>query len=201
MRDNTNRSYHHGDLRRALVEAALAYVREGDVNFTLRNVARRVGVSHAAPYNHFKDKLELLSEVAAVGFDNLYEALNNTDTAAANPEDLFLARWRIFLNFALYQPEHYQLMFGPVTVNSECCRLIQAREAFYNVLIKDLEQLAAKSHFSPELVASHAVIVSSQLHGLTMLAIHGRLKWHNEDLDKLSKNAIDILLRGMKVKS
>lgn len=199
MQNNTERSYHHGDLRRALVDAALAYIQEGNATFTLRNVARRAGVSHAAPYNHFKDKQELLSEVAAVGFENLYNALENIDTAAANPRDLFLMRWKVFLNFALLHPEHYGLMLGPVTVHSEYPRLIQAREAFYNVLIKDLEQLAEKGLFSPERIASHAIIISSQLHGLSMLAIHGRLKWYNEDLDKLAKDAIDVLLRGMKV--
>src|SRR4029077_16382653 len=72
--------YHHGDLRRALTDTALAMVTEdGAWNFTLREVARRAGVSHAAPYNHFADKAELLAEVAALGF----RALRSEMDAAA----------------------------------------------------------------------------------------------------------------------
>lgn len=64
--------YHHGDLRRALIDTALAMVtEEGTWNFTLREVARRAGVSHAAPYNHLADKTALLAEVAALGFQAL----------------------------------------------------------------------------------------------------------------------------------
>src|SRR3954470_22592715 len=61
--------YHHGDLRRALIDTALTMVtEEGAWDFTLREVARRTGVSHMAPYNHFEDKSALLAEVAALGF-------------------------------------------------------------------------------------------------------------------------------------
>src|SRR5215813_12937847 len=68
--------YHHGDLRRALIEAALSMLKEeGAWTFTLREVARRAGVSHAAPYNHFSDKAALLAEVAAMGFQALRERL------------------------------------------------------------------------------------------------------------------------------
>src|SRR5919204_3914996 len=68
--------YHHGDLRRALIDTALRMVtEEGAWNFTLREVARRAGVSHAASYNHFADKSALLAEVAALGFDSLRQTL------------------------------------------------------------------------------------------------------------------------------
>src|SRR4030095_395019 len=72
--------YHHSDLRRALIDAALAMLtEEGAWNFTLRAVARRAAVSHAAPYNHFPDKTALLAEVAALGFQTLRQQM---DTAA-----------------------------------------------------------------------------------------------------------------------
>ncbi|HUB46245.1 MAG TPA: TetR family transcriptional regulator, partial [Acetobacteraceae bacterium] len=64
--------YHHGDLRRALIETALQLVtEEQDWTFSLREVARRAGVSHRAPYNHFSEKLDLLAAIAAVGFERL----------------------------------------------------------------------------------------------------------------------------------
>src|SRR3954451_12207627 len=69
--------YHHGDLRRALIDTALSMVtEEGAWNFTLREVARRTGVSHMAPNNQFDDKSALLAEVAALGFESLRKALD-----------------------------------------------------------------------------------------------------------------------------
>ena len=68
--------YHHGDLRRALIDTALQLVtEEQDWTFSLREVARRAGVSHHAPYNHFPDKLDLLAAVAAVGFERLRDGM------------------------------------------------------------------------------------------------------------------------------
>ena len=76
MRDTTDRPYHHGDLRRALIETAMGMLHEDrGWQFTLREVARRAGVSHAAPYKHFPDKAALLAEMALVGFDSLRQAL------------------------------------------------------------------------------------------------------------------------------
>src|SRR6476469_8276563 len=78
-------TYHHGDLKRALTEAALELVKEkGPKGFTLREVARRAGVSAAAPYRHFADKSQLLAAVATQGFVQLHEALDTT--VAANPD-------------------------------------------------------------------------------------------------------------------
>jgi AcrR family transcriptional regulator len=199
MTNSNDHSYHHGDLRHALIQAALAFVNEGDANFTLRSVARRAGVSHAAPYNHFKDKQELLFEVAAVGFEKLRAALEKIAPDFTDPKSLFLMRWRVFLNFAVSNPEHYRLMIGPVKTNTEYPRLTQAAKVFYDVLLNDLELFARQGFFAPERVASNAVIISSQLHGLAMLAIDGRLKWHDEDLDTLAERSISVLLRGMNV--
>lgn len=199
MRISSKRSYHHGDLPHGLIEAALACIMEGNANFTLRSVARRAGVSHAAPYNHFKDKNELMSAVAAAGFDKLREALEAGDLDFSNPKALFLTRWRIFLNFAFSNPELYRLMIGPVKEKTEYPPLEKAAKGFYNVLIDDLEMFSRQGFFNHEDVEGHAVIVSSQLHGLAMLAIDGRLREHGEDFDKLAEKSIDVILRGMRV--
>ena len=79
-------TYHHGDLKRALTEAALGLVKEkGPKGFTLREVARRAGVSAAAPYRHFSDKAQLLAAVATLGFVQLHETLS---AVAAETADL-----------------------------------------------------------------------------------------------------------------
>jgi AcrR family transcriptional regulator len=198
MQKSLNHSYHHGDLRRALIEAALAFVGEGHANFTLRSVARRAGVSHAAPYNHFKDKKELLSEVTAVGFNLLRKALETPDLDFSNPKALFLSRWGIFLDFAVSNPELYRLMIGPVKNSTQYPPLQQASKAFYDLLIQDLERFARQGFFHLEHVDGYAIIISSQLHGLAMLAIDGRLGEHGRNLDLLAENSIDVILRGMK---
>src|SRR6266545_3486632 len=100
--------YHHGDLRRALIETALTLVnQEGTWNFTLRELARRAGVSHAAPYNHFADKAALLADVAARGF----EALRKRTEAAArrhprSPRQQLIATAVAYVRFGVDRPAH-----------------------------------------------------------------------------------------------
>jgi AcrR family transcriptional regulator len=72
------RPYHHGDLHRAIVSAALKVLRESQsMEFSLRGLARRAGVSHSAPYKHFADKRELLATVSAVGFELLAKRMSD----------------------------------------------------------------------------------------------------------------------------
>ena len=109
-------TYHHGDLKRALTEAALGLVKEkGPKGFTLREVARRAGVSAAAPYRHFSDKAQLLAAVATQGFIQLHEALS---AAAAETADLtrqVLDMGRAYARWAVTHPDYYQVMFGAET--------------------------------------------------------------------------------------
>lgn len=103
------RSYHHGDLRRALVEAARRLVEsEGSAAMSLRAVAREAGVSPAAPYHHFKDKSELMDAVAAEGWALLSTAL--FEAAKNNPDDP-LASGIAYVSFARARPALYRTMF------------------------------------------------------------------------------------------
>ncbi|HTJ25258.1 MAG TPA: TetR/AcrR family transcriptional regulator [Candidatus Limnocylindria bacterium] len=104
--------YHHGDLRNALLDEALEVLRvEGSANFTLRDLARRVGVSHAAPYAHFPDKRALLAAVATIGFRALCERLRAADAAAADPLERLAAIGEAYVRFGCEEPAHYRLMF------------------------------------------------------------------------------------------
>lgn len=103
------RSYHHGDLRRALVEAARRLVEsEGAAAMSLRAVAREAGVSPAAPYHHFKDKSELMDAVAAEGWAMLSAAL--FEASEKNPDDP-LAPGIAYVSFARARPALYQTMY------------------------------------------------------------------------------------------
>lgn len=105
--------YHHGDLRRALLDAAEAVLdRGGQAVLSLREVARAAGVSHNAPYRHFADREALLAALAAEGFARLAAALS--DAAAAAPEGGRLrAAGHAYLRFARAHRALYLLMFGP----------------------------------------------------------------------------------------
>src|SRR5438067_201005 len=104
--------YHHGDLRSALLRAALDILAEHDVpGLTLREVARRAGVSPMAPYRHFTDKDALLAAVAEQGFRKLEQRL--TDTPHADPMADLVAQGAAYVRFACDEPALYRLMFGP----------------------------------------------------------------------------------------
>jgi len=109
-----SRPYHHGDLRRALIEAARRLLEtEGPAALSLRATAREAGVSPAAPYHHFKDKSELLQAVADEGWTNVANAITEaleTTPAEEQRTAIFLA----YVRFARAQPALYQIMFEAV---------------------------------------------------------------------------------------
>ncbi|GAA2654957.1 TetR/AcrR family transcriptional regulator [Streptomyces vastus] len=114
------RPYHHGDLRRAILAAALDVISaEGPSALSLRDLARRAGVSHAAPAHHFKDRTGLLTAIAAEGYGLLAATL-------AEAEDLRDAGVR-YVRFAREHPAHFQVMFAPELLRENDLELTTAR--------------------------------------------------------------------------
>ncbi|MEU4550969.1 TetR/AcrR family transcriptional regulator [Micromonospora violae] len=115
------RAYHHGDLRRALLTAALEAVEEvGPGALSLRDLARRAGVSHAAPAHHFGDKAGLLAALAAQGFDLLAQAL----TAAG---DNLLEAGVAYVDFAVTRRAYFEVMFRPELYRPDDAELVAAQ--------------------------------------------------------------------------
>src|ERR1700716_351231 len=105
-------TYHHGNLRPALVRAAMELLEEGgEAALSLRAVARRAGVSPAAPYRHFPDREALVSAVAAQGYRELAERLAAAHPAPATPEDLADVAVA-YVQFALAHPALFRAMFS-----------------------------------------------------------------------------------------
>jgi AcrR family transcriptional regulator len=164
-------TYHHGDLKRALTEAALQLVTEkGPKGFTLREVARRAGVSPAAPYRHFPDKAQLLGAVATLGFVQLHEAL----TAAAEKADLttqVLDMGRAYVGWAVTHPDYYQVMFGSELDKSDKPELLTAGLRTFDDLLDAIircQQADLMSAGDPREIAGPTW---SLLHGISMLTI------------------------------
>ncbi|MCA9974251.1 MAG: TetR/AcrR family transcriptional regulator, partial [Anaerolineales bacterium] len=107
-------SYHHGDLKNALIKAGIEILaKDGVGGLSLRKVAQRAGVSHAAPYAHFADKQALIAAISTEGFRQLYEqVLTVADAHAANPaQQLLEAAWT-YVQFATHDPDQFKIMFS-----------------------------------------------------------------------------------------
>lgn len=195
--------YHHGDLRRALIDTALAMVtEEGAWNFTLREVARRAGVSHAAPYNHFADKSALLAEVAALGFQALgrqMEAGARRHPRASRQALLGIAT--AYIRLGVEQPAHYRLMFGPdLAERGRHPTLDEAGDAAFAVLTSALERGQAAGEVRPGSVRDQALAAWSLVHGLTSLLIDRRLTFlgvSTTEAERHARLACAALIEGL----
>jgi len=177
MKDTAERPYHHGDLRHAIIETTMEMLTEdGNWQFTLREVARRAGVSHAAPYRHFPDKTALLAEIALIGFDRLQNALRAVQ--AKSDRDLtseFFAMAEAYLRFGRANPALYRLMFGGELAPAGDLHLNPRALGAFEIVIDLLERGQAAGVIRKRPVRGQAAACWAQLHGLTMLSLDGLL--------------------------
>lgn len=161
--------YHHGDLRRALVEAALELLLEGGTEaLGMRELARRVGVSAAAPYRHFRDKQALIQAVAAAGFALFLEAVEAAKAGVPADEQLG-AMAEAYVQFALRYPRLYKLMFSSELGKFEDKDLRRAADAAY----ASLAMTAARE--DPDSPGEAAISAWAFVHGLSMLLLDEQL--------------------------
>jgi AcrR family transcriptional regulator len=205
------RPYHHGNLKPALISAAVELIAEvGPAAFTLREVARRAGVSHNAPYRHFRDKNELLAAVATQGFERLATALDESKTRkvgarrACPPTTLerLRASGIAYIQFALRSPEHLQVMFDWPFDTTHYPELKAAGARAFGIL-RGLVQDAQQRGDLPEGDSLlQARIAWALVHGVAKLAIGSSLPHTSErEVLEFAGQAIDTLHRGMARKS
>ncbi len=182
-------SYHHGQLRPALLAEARAQLDAGGPeSVSLRETARRAGVSATATYRHFADKDSLLAAVAAEGFREFGRALADS-VRDGRP---FSAMGRAYVDFALAHPGLFRLMFSPLIRESE--RFPDLKEAAQQAF-RGLQMGAAAASKSPkENVDAAALAAWSLVHGLSHLLLDGVIP------PELSGNAVDLVLGASKPK-
>jgi AcrR family transcriptional regulator len=169
--------YHHGDLHRALIEASIDLIDEEGVSaLTLRGVARRLGVSHAAPRHHFADKNELLAAVAIEGFETLTVELREASTGIAEPWKRFKALGVGYIRFAVAHPSHFRVMFGRELAESRPPALVEYLNPASQLLLDAaVEAMSSSGLGDEERVRIAAISAWSIVHGLVMLRLDGPL--------------------------
>jgi AcrR family transcriptional regulator len=164
----TGRPYHHGDLRRALMEAAIQAILEaGPGAVRLRDLARRAGVSHAAPAYHFGDKAGLLSAIAADGFLRLAVMLREAHEATGSYLEIGVA----YVRFAVTNKAHFEVMFRPELYRQDDPEVVRARQATRALLYGPL---AGAPEPGPDDLRT-GVAAWSLVHGLATLWLNRNL--------------------------
>ena len=179
--------YHHGDLRRALISAALAEVERTDPgSISVSALAKTLGVSRAAPYQHFSDRDEVLAAVAMEGFKVFAAALRKSVVVPSKRPAL--ARMACaYVSFGLERPGLYSLMFAsPILPNASADHDLRlaAQESF-----RLLMQVLGPSR-NPDVRKRLAVRIWIALHGIVMLAKHGLLRDTDSGVEELVEDII-----------
>jgi AcrR family transcriptional regulator len=185
--------YHHGNLRETLRDAAIKLIAEvGPTAFTLREVARRAGVSHNAPYRHFRDKDDLLAAVGAEGFRELKEAMLNAALQQTNALERLKRSGLAYVSFALRRPEHFTVMFDAPTPKRKSDVLAAAGKQAFDTLISFVKNCQDEGQLPPGNPLEFALLAWTMVHGIAKLATTGRLPYRSEAaILKFAKFVID----------
>lgn len=163
------KAYHHGDLRGALIEAATKLLESGEP-FSLRAVARAVGVSAAAPYRHFSDREQLESAIAVSGFESLGNQLEPLVDAAASKEDVS-ALAVTYVRFALAHPAVFNLMFGQKCDDSNDARVLAAAR------LREFLGEGTRRALGADMPDALPLALWSMAHGLASLHLDGKFTY------------------------
>jgi AcrR family transcriptional regulator len=194
-------SYHHGDLQRAIISTAVALMAErGDWQFTFREIARRIGVSHAAPYNHFPSKEALLDQLTILGFERLREQLCDARAAAETPQEQLRSMAGAYVAFGCANAVLYRLMFSTETSRSPDLHSSDRAMAVFSITLDVLQggHDAGQFHLRP--ATDQAAACWAMVHGLTLLAIDGLLIPEKVGAEPLTA-ALDVLMQGLAIPS
>jgi AcrR family transcriptional regulator len=186
--------YHHGNLRATLLKAALRLISEvGPTAFTLREVARRAGVSHNAPYRHFRDREELMAAVSTEGYGELTRTMHEAIVHESNPLTRLKQAGLAYVKFALHRPEHFAVMFdapaskpseklcfNPAKMKIKYPEAAEAAETSFRALMTLVEACQQEGVLRDGDTKELALLAWSMVHGIAKLAITGRLPFSSQ---------------------
>jgi len=170
--------FHHGNLRQALIDGALLILgKEGQSAITLREVARRAGVTHAAPYRHFDGKEALLAAVAEEGFHQLRHDMQQAGAGEGDALDRLQRFGEAYLRFALRNPAHYRLMYGPEFAHRAAHGALQEASKKAFVLLLDAVTECQEAHLVRDGDPVHVALgMWSMVHGLSLLIMDRQME-------------------------
>jgi AcrR family transcriptional regulator len=192
-----NPTYYHGDLRRDLLDEALALVgRQGPSAVSLRSLARRLGVSHAAPANHFPDKASLFTAIAVEGFRLLAAAIE--DGAArlgpdATARQRFRAAGQAYTSFALTHPAHFAVMWQRDLLHQDAPDLAAAADTTFELLLAGVRDAQAEGWAPGADPRTVALLAWSVVHGLAALWLGGSLQRAQRPFDEIAGEVAALL--------
>jgi AcrR family transcriptional regulator len=202
----TKRAYHHGDLRRDLLDQALALVEEkGPAALTLREAARRAGVTEAAPYRHFRSKDALVAALAAEGFQALFERTERAlARAGPSPRARLGALGAAYVRLARDRPAHFHVMFGREIAGSHGFREVrESAQACFAALLREVTAAQRAGVLRGRDPRPPALALWSALHGLASLLVDGLLARQGlaapgpRGADALARGVVESLLAGL----
>jgi AcrR family transcriptional regulator len=195
--------YHHGDLRRAVIDTALQIIAEqGIESLTLREIAQRIGVSRMAPYRHFENKAVLLVALAEEGFQSLF--VHTQAALAQSPPDLLVKLQAVCVAYILYavdNPVHYRVMFDSSLSNRKIhpslyAAALQSFNCLMTIITECQQHKLIRSGDAQELAQIHW----SLLHGLSMLYIDRQFATMGcAPIEELANSALKSLIEGVSI--
>ena len=191
-------SYHHGDLKNALIQAGVEILaREGVSGLSLRKVAKQAGVSHAAPYSHFADKQALIAAISTEGFKQLFSQIQSVFAAYKDdPQSLLIETGWTYLQFALNEPDRFKLMFSSVLEKEkDYPDFVEISQNNFRQLVEIVER-CQQAHVlkdgEPDLIA---LSVWGTVHGFISLLLEGQIS--HTVLEKASlKEILVFIIQG-----
>lgn len=199
-------SYHHGNLRRALLDAAMELVAERGVDgFTLREVSRRAGVSHAAPYHHFEDKASLVSTLAVESLEMLRDSQVSTASGAPGTAlDRVRALGFDYLRFALDNPERFKLMFRPELRGAgEGTAVDAAGLESYAPLVEAIAEAQETGEARGGDTGLVALAAWSSVHGLASIIVDGPMQHEIRtaaDAEPIARGVLEAVVEGLRAR-
>jgi AcrR family transcriptional regulator len=195
--------YHHKNLRQTLLEAAVALIgKVGPRDFTLREVARRAGVSHNAPYRHFPTKDDLLAAVAIEGFDRLTALMQKSSARGKTALERLQLSGCGYVDFALRWPHHFLVMFDLPKSSHERCKDAPVGKNAFDVLMGCIMAAQQSGDLPAGDPLPQAWTAWSLVHGIAKLAVSGNLPLSHRAILDFTRRATEVFYGGlMRVKA